>query len=120
MPTCAQLVFSIYTKLTTDSLSSHIHTESHNKLTADLHLTHRVCTQHHLLSLCVLYLPEKVQTLFPLQLVEDEVKGIPACELLFCYQHLAFYHLLSGWKIGGRVENLLINAEHKEVATQTE
>ena len=49
-------------------------------------------------------------------------KDIPAHVLLFCYQRFGLlYHFLSGWKEkGGRMETLLINAEHKEEATQRE
>lgn len=51
----------------------------------------------------------------------DTVGGIPVHVLLFCYQHLAALSFLK-WmeKKGGRMENLLINAEHKEEATQRE
>lgn len=63
--------------------------------------------------------------LFPLRLFSrssmDTVKGIPAHALLYCYQHLAALSFLKWmekrWEDG---KNLLINAEHKEEATQRE
>lgn len=51
----------------------------------------------------------------------DTVKGIPAHVLLYCYQPLAALSFLKWmekrWEDG---KNLLINAEHKEEATQRE
>lgn len=99
IPTYEKLVFfhvrRAENRFTPRLLLSHIHpdTRSVPHMTtrhvypSDFHPTHPVCGS--IFHCSRLYLPEQVQTLFPLQLFMDTVKEIPAHVLLFCYQHLA-------------------------------